>query len=123
MAKAVTKIDRRTDRYTTLALRHEVCQYYQTHTGQQTTAKFGIQTCTICKWRKKYGYPNKHYGYNLGGSPMPDGLVVKSLDLANRKFNAETGELRGIIADRDQKIESLKIKLERICNVALQVNM
>ena len=116
MAKAVTKIDRRSDRYTTLALRHEVCQYYQTHTGQQTTAKFGIQTCTICKWRKKYGYPNKHYGYNLGGSPMPDGLVVKSLDLANRKFNAE-------LADRDQQIESLKIKLERICNVALQVNM
>lgn len=50
---------------TDLDLKHEVCQYYDNHTAEETLAKFDIGRPSLFKWRRELGYRNKSRGYNL----------------------------------------------------------
>ena len=51
-------------RYTT-EFKHEVCQYYENHTQDETIAKYGVVSSALWRWRTSLGYRNKHRNYNL----------------------------------------------------------
>lgn len=48
-----------------LEFKHEVCQYYDNHTAEETLAKFDVGRPSLFKWRRELGYRNKSRGYNL----------------------------------------------------------
>ena len=50
---------------TELNFKHEVCQYYDNHTWEETVAKFGCGVSSLLRWRRELGYRNKSRGYNL----------------------------------------------------------
>jgi len=47
------------------SFKHEVCQYYEHHTRNDTEAKYGVAGKTISKWRVALGYRNKFFGHNI----------------------------------------------------------
>ena len=100
----------------TLDIKLAACKMDQTATGAEVCAKYGISTNALCRWRKQLGFVNKHLNRNLGGTPIVKGLVVKQLDLQNRKFTAA-------IAERDDKIQQLETRLQRVLDAAMQVNV
>ena len=85
-----------------LSFKHEVCQYYDNHTGDETIAKFGITGPTLFDWRRTLGYRNKSRGYNL----YTEGLQPTVTKRERRNFvmtKAENGQLQG---------ELMEIKLQ-----------
>jgi transposase-like protein len=48
-----------------IEFKHEVCKYYDNHTGEQTIAKYGITRKSLHRWRNALGYRNKFFNYNL----------------------------------------------------------
>ena len=89
---------------------------YQTATGDEVCAKYGIPVQTLCRWRKQLGFVNKHLNRNLAGTPTVKGLIVKQIDLQNRKFTAA-------LAEKDEKIMQLETRIQRILDAAMQVNV
>ena len=47
------------------SFKHEVCQYYEHHTRNDTEAKYDVAGKTISKWRRELGYRNKFFGHNI----------------------------------------------------------
>ena len=47
------------------SFKHEVCQYYEHHTRNDTEAKYDVAGKTISIWRRELGYRNKFFGYNI----------------------------------------------------------
>ena len=47
-----------------LDFKHEVCQYYDNHTAEETLEKFSCSRGSLFKWRRELGYRNKSCGYN-----------------------------------------------------------
>ena len=92
------------------------CKMYQTATGDEVCAKYGIPAQTLCRWRKQLGFVNKHLNRNLAGTPTVKGLIVKQIDLQNRKFTAA-------LAEKDEKIMQLETRIQRILDAAMQVNV
>ena len=86
----------------TLSFKHEVCQYYDNHTGDETIAKFGITAPTLFDWRRTLGYRNKSRGYNLYTEVLQPTVTKRE----RRNFvmtKAENGQLQG---------ELMEIKLQ-----------
>ena len=50
---------------TELNFKHEVCQYYDNHTWEETVTKFDCAVSSLLRWRRELGYRNKSRGYNL----------------------------------------------------------
>jgi transposase-like protein len=92
------------------------CKMYQTATGAEVCAKYGVSIATLCTWRKKLGFVNKYLNRNLAGNTAVKGLIVKQIDLQNRKFTAA-------LAEKDEKIRQLETRIQRILDVAMQVNV
>ena len=85
-----------------LSFKHEVCQYYDNHTGDETADKFGIMKPTLFLWRRTLGYRNKSRGYNL----YTEGLQPAMKKRERKNFmmtRAENGDL---------KAELLEVKLQ-----------
>ena len=87
-----------------ISFRHEVCQYYEHHTGVETLAKFGINSASLYHWRKDLGYRNKHRGYNL----FTEVTAPKAVRKNYRIVKAENGDLKAQIMDLQGKYEDLK---------------
>lgn len=87
-----------------ISFRHEVCQYYEHHTGVETFAKFSINNSCLYQWRKDLGYRNKHRGYNLYTEVTAPKAVRKNY----RIVKAENGDLKAQIMDLQGKYEDLK---------------
>ena len=87
-----------------LSFKHQVCQYYEHHTGEETAAKFEVSAISIWNWRKELGYRNKHRGYNLYTSQVTPKAVRKNY----RMVKSENGDLKAQIMDLQGQIEDLK---------------
>lgn len=84
--------------------KHEVCQYYEHHTGNETVVKYDIGKATIYAWRKDLGYRNKHRGYNL----YTDQVTPKAVRKNYRMVKNENGDLKAMLMDLRGQIEDLK---------------
>lgn len=85
-----------------LSFKHEACQYYDNHTGDETVAKFGIMKPTLFLWRRTLGYRNKSRGYNL----YTEGLQPVMQKRERRDFMMTRNE------NGDLKAELLEVKLQ-----------
>ena len=56
------------------SFKHEVCQYYEHHTRNDTEAKYDVAGKTISIWRRELGYRNKFFGYNIYTEDMKPAL-------------------------------------------------
>jgi predicted RNase H-like nuclease (RuvC/YqgF family) len=93
--------------------KHEVCQYYETHTGDETLAKFGVTIASLCQWRKDLGYRNKHRGYNLYTEALQPTVTKRE----RRNFTmtrSENGQLKAELQQRDERINSLEARLTQL---------
>ena len=97
------------------AFKHEVCRYYDNHTGDQTTEKFGIERNTLHAWRNRLGYRNKHYNYNLyteGLQPVVQKRESKSF-LITKKENAE---LKDRITELETRLNNSNLDMQWLKN-------
>ena len=56
------------------SFKHEVCQYYEHHTRNDTEAKYDVAGKTISIWRRELGYRNKFFGHNIYTEGMQPAL-------------------------------------------------
>ena len=102
--------------------KHEVCQYYDNHTHEETVEKFGISEVSLFRWRRELGYRNKSRGYNL----YMEGLQPTMQKRERRDFvmtKMENGNLKGqivelqkVVSDMSLDNQWLKDKLTRIAD-------
>ena len=93
--------------------KHEVCQYYENHTLVETCAKYNVDRKSVCVWRKKLGYRNKFFNYNLA----PEGLQPTMQKRERRDFimtKMENGDLKGRIAVLEVKLKDATYLLEQV---------
>ena len=91
-----------------IEFKHEVCQYYDNHTGDETVAKFGVTVKSLCDWRRELGYRNKSRGYNL----YTEGLQPTVTKRERRNFvmtKDENGDLKAKIADLEYKLSAMEL--------------
>ena len=87
-----------------MSFKHQVCQYYEHHTGNETVVKYDVGKATIYAWRKDLGYRNKHRGYNL----YTDQVTPKAVRKNYRMVKSENGDLKAMLMDLRGQIEDLK---------------
>jgi len=95
------------DDFFTLAEKHEACQYYSTHTGDQTVEKTGVSLPSLHKWRKDLGYPNKHYGRNLKSDRSDNDVAT-----LHRKAMTEVSKRKDAYRVKMDELESLAANLQ-----------
>ena len=89
------------------SFKHEVCQYYEHHTRNDTEAKYDVAGKTISKWRRELGYRNKFFGHNIYTEAMQPALKKRqSRDfMVTKKNNSflldELTKLRVEIVSKD----------------------
>ena len=104
------------------SFKHEVCQYYEHHTRNDTEAKYDVAGKTISKWRRELGYRNKFFGHNIYTESMQPALkkrqqkdfMVTKMD--NAFLLAEVTDLRVALVNKDSDNLWLKQKLMDIAN-------
>jgi len=102
------------------SFKHEVCQYYEHHTRNDTEAKYDVAGKTISKWRRELGYRNKFFGHNIYTEGMQPALKKREqMDfMVTKKDNAfllnEVNDLKSRIKAKDLDSAWLKDKLQQI---------
>jgi transposase-like protein len=94
-------------RYTT-EFKHEVCQFYENHTQNETMAKYGVGSGALWRWRTSLGYRNKHRNYNL----YTEGLQPVMQKRERRDFmvtRSENGDLKAKVADLQYKLSAMEL--------------
>jgi len=97
------------------AFKHEVCRYYDNHTGDQTVAKYGVTKNTLHDWRNRYGYRNKYYNFNLyteGLQPVVQKRESKSF-LITKKENTE---LKDRITELETRLNNSNLDMQWLKN-------
>ena len=97
--------------------KHEVCQYYDNHTGIETSEKFDISLDTVCKWRRELGYRNKSLGYNLymeGLQPSTQKFEYRKLRNDFVMTNLEKDNLKGYVTVLESKLKDVTFMLENL---------
>ena len=110
------------------SFKHEVCQYYEHHTRNDTQAKYDVAGKTISIWRRELGYRNKFFGYNIYTEDMKPALKKREQRdfMVTKKDNAyllnEINDLKSRIRAKDLDIAWIKNRLykdaDRIHQVA-----
>ncbi len=104
------------------SFKHEVCQYYEHHTRNDTEAKYGVAGKTISKWRVALGYRNKFFGRNMYTEGMQPALKKRQQRdwMVTKKDNAfllnEVSDLRIELMNKDMDNLWLKEKLIAIAD-------
>jgi len=104
------------------SFKHEVCQYYEHHTRNDTEAKYGVAGKTISKWRVALGYRNKFFNRNMYTEGMQPALKKRQQrDFMVTKMNnafllAEVTDLRVALVNKDSDSLWLKEKLIAIAD-------
>lgn len=104
------------------SFKHEVCQYYEHHTRNDTEAKYGVAGKTISKWRVALGYRNKFFGHNIYTEGMQPALKKRQQRdwMVTKKDNAfllnEVSDLRIELMNKDMDNLWLKEKLIAIAD-------
>ena len=89
------------------SFKHEVCQYYEHHTRNDTEAKYDVAGKTISKWRRELGYRNKFFGHNIYTEGMQPALKKRQQRdwMVTKKDNAflldELTKLRSEMVSKD----------------------
>lgn len=89
------------------SFKHEVCQYYEHHTRNDTEAKYDVAGKTISKWRRELGYRNKFFGRNMYTEGMQPALKKRQQRewMVTKKDNAfllnELTKLRSEMVSKD----------------------
>ena len=94
-------------RYTS-DFKHEVCQYYDNHTQNETLTKYGISNSVLWKWRISLGYRNKSLGYNLYTESLQPTVAKRE----RRNFmmvKTENGKLKAKVADLEHKLSAMEL--------------
>lgn len=94
-------------RYTT-EFKHEVCQYYENHTQDETIAKYGVVSSALWRWRTSLGYRNKHRNYNLHTEQLQPTVQKRE----RRDFmvtRSENGDLKAKVADLQYKLSAMEL--------------
>ena len=97
------------------SFKHEVCQYYEHHTRNDTEAKYDVAGKTISIWRRELGYRNKFFGYNIYTEDMKPALKKRQ----RRDFmvmKSELTDLRVALVNKDSDSLWLKEKLIAIAD-------
>ena len=92
-----------------IEFKHKACQYYEHHTGVETCAEFGINMVALCRWRKEFGYRNKHFGRNLSADTRKP-LHFKSVRGEDGKYKLEVLQKR--ITDLEAQIATMQPDVE-----------
>jgi len=107
----------------TKEFKHEVCQFYEHHTLDQTRAKYKVSVPTIIDWRKKLGYRNKFFGYNMQTDKVAPAAVRRNY----RVMKSENGDLKVELINLKGQLEDLKeenrLFKQRLEGVAQCLNM
>ena len=104
------------------SFKHEVCQYYEHHTRNDTEAKYDVAGKTISKWRRELGYRNKFFGHNIYTEGMQPALKKRQQRdwMVTKKDNAfllnEVSDLRIELMNKDMDNLWLKEKLIAIAD-------
>ena len=104
------------------SFKHEVCQYYEHHTRNDTEAKYGVAGKTISKWRRELGYRNKFFNRNMYTEGMQPALKKRQQRdfVVTKKDNAfllsEVSDLRIELMNKDMDNIWLKEKLTAIAD-------
>lgn len=96
-----------------LEFKHEVCQYYDNHTAEETLAKFDVGRPSLFKWRRELGYRNKSRGYNL----YTEQLQPSAIRRERRNFvmtRKENGDLQAQIVSLNHQLNELYIQIEQL---------
>lgn len=99
------------------SFKHEVCQYYEHHTRNDTEAKYDVAGKTISKWRRELGYRNKFFGFNIYTEGMQPALKKRQQRewMVTKKDNAfllnQLEITRSILVRKDSDNLWLKQKL------------
>lgn len=93
--------------------KHEVCQYYDNHTHDETVEKFGISEVSLFRWRRELGYRNKSLGYNLYMESLQPAMQKRqSHDIVMTKM--ENGNLKGRIAVLEDRLKDATYLLQQV---------
>lgn len=95
------------------AFKHEVCSYYETHTGVQTCDKFNISAATLAAWRRDLGYRNKFYNYNLYTEDMKPKVAARA-SMNFKVSKQENGELKAELVEVKKQYQELKGKFDQL---------
>ena len=104
------------------SFKHEVCQYYEHHTRNDTQAKYDVAGKTISKWRRELGYRNKFFGRNMYTEGMQPALKEREQKdfMVTKKDNAfllnQLEITRSILVRKDMDNLWLKEKLMDIAD-------
>ena len=104
------------------SFKHEVCQYYEHHTRNDTEAKYDVAGKTISKWRRELGYRNKFFNRNMYTEGMQPALKKRQQRdfVVTKKDNAfllsEVSDLRIELMNKDMDNIWLKEKLMGIAD-------
>jgi len=102
------------------SFKHEVCQYYEHHTRNDTEAKYDVAGKTISKWRRELGYRNKFFNRNMYTEGMQPALKKRQQRewMVTKKDNAflldEVNDLKSRVKAKDLDSAWLKDKLQQI---------
>jgi transposase-like protein len=90
-----------------IEFKHEVCKYYDNHTGDQTIAKYGITRKSLHRWRNALGYRNKFFNYNLYTEELQP--TVQKRDHKNFMITKkENGQLQAQVVELQQRLEKVE---------------
>jgi len=104
------------------SFKHEVCQYYEHHTRNDTEAKYDVAGRTISIWRRELGYRNKFFGHNIYTEAMQPTFKRRERRdfMVTKKDNAfllnEINDLKSRMKAKDLDSAWLKDKLHQIAD-------
>jgi len=104
------------------SFKHEVCQYYEHHTRNDTEAKYDVAGKTISIWRRELGYRNKFFGHNIYTEDMQPAFKKRQRRdfMVTKKDNAfllnEINDLKSRMKAKDLDSAWLKDKLHQIAD-------
>ena len=97
--------------------KHEVCQYYENHTLAETCAKYNVDQKSVCAWRKKLGYRNKFFNYNLATEDLQPSTQKSEYRKLRNDFvmtNLEKDNLKGYVTVLESKLKDVTFMLENL---------
>ena len=97
--------------------KHEVCQYYENHTLVETCAKYNVDQKSVCVWRKKLGYRNKFFNYNLATEDLQPSTQRSEYRKLRNDFvmtNLEKDNLKGYVTVLESKLKDVTFMLENL---------
>jgi len=95
--------------------KHEVCKYYDNHTGVQTIEKYGIERNTLQNWRATLGYRNKIFNYNLYTEDLQP-TVQKRKSKSFLITKKENTELKDRITELETQLTNSNLDMQWLKN-------